>query len=305
MAIAFISHSDCRLHDMGSFHPESPLRLDAIWQQLVNDQIEPLLELLDAPLASREQLALAHSPEYIESVYRTAPVHGTVELDPDTTMNPHTLTAALRAAGAAVLGVDRVMSGQNQAAFCCVRPPSHHAERNRAMGFCIFNNVAIGALYALHTHSLKRVAIVDFDVHYGNGTENIIHGTPAAMLCSSFEHPFYPGSGVGPLPKHIIKVPLPAGTGRQPFRQAVESRILPALESFRPEMILFSAGFDGHKEDPLAGFNLTEEDYHWITTRVRHIADKFAQGRIVSTMEGGYALQALGRSVSAHLQALL
>lgn len=304
MTIAFISHPDCRLHDMGSSHPESPLRLDAIQDQLVSARLEPQLELLDAPLASREQLALGHSVDYIESVYRAAPAIGMIDLDPDTSMNPYTLSAALRAAGAVVLGVDRVMSGRNHAAFCCVRPPGHHAEHNRAMGFCIFNNVAIGAAYALQTHTLHRVAIVDFDVHHGNGTENIFRNNPKVMLCSSFQHPFYPYSGVGTMPEHIINVPLPAGTGGQQFRQAVESNILPALESFRPELIMFSAGFDGHTEDPLAGFRLVEADYSWITTRVREVADRHARGRIVSVLEGGYALQALGRSAIAHLHAL-
>ncbi len=305
MTIAFISHPDCRLHDMGSFHPESPLRLDAILDQLISDKLEPMLDMLDAPLASREQLALGHTADYIESVYRAAPAHGMVDLDPDTLMNPYTLTAALRAAGAVILGVDRVMSGRNHAAFCCVRPPGHHAERNRAMGFCIFNNIAVGAAYALQAHSLNRVAIVDFDVHHGNGTENIFRTNPAVMLCSSFQYPLYPYSGVGPLPGHIINVPLAAGTDGQQFRQAVESIILPALESFRPELIMFSAGFDGHIEDPLANFRLLEADYSWITTRIREVADRHARGRIISVLEGGYALQALGRSVAAHLLALV
>lgn len=305
MTIAFITHPDCRLHDMGDDHPESPLRLDAISDQLIAGRLEPLVERLDAPLASRDQLALVHGVDYIESVYRTAPAHGLAELDPDTWMNPHTLTAALRAAGAGIMAVDRVMSGRNHAAFCSVRPPGHHAEQHRAMGFCIFNNVAIAAAYALQTYSLNRVAIVDFDVHHGNGTENIFYHNPAVMLCSSFQSPFYPYSGVGPAPDHIVNVPLPAGTGSKEYREAVTKLVLPALESFRPELVLFSAGFDGHSEDPLAQFRLVEEDFRWITQQVRQVAIRHANDRIVSLLEGGYALHALGRSVAAHLQALI
>jgi acetoin utilization deacetylase AcuC-like enzyme len=305
MTIAFISHPDCYLHNMGEDHPESPLRLDAISDQLISSRLEPLLELLDAPLASRDHLALVHGADYIDSVYHTSPVRGLAELDPDTWMNPHTLNAALRAAGAGVMAVDRVMSGRNHAAFCSVRPPGHHAERQRAMGFCIFNNVAIAAAYALQAYALKRVAIVDFDVHHGNGTEDIFYQNPAVMLCSSFQSPFYPYSGVGPLPDHIVNVPLPAGTGSQQFREAIKSKILPALESFRPELLVFSAGFDGHQEDPLAHFRLVEADYSWVTQEIREIAQRHAGGRIVSMLEGGYALHALGRSVVAHLQALI
>jgi acetoin utilization deacetylase AcuC-like enzyme len=264
-----------------------------------------MLELLEAPLATREQLTRVHDMNYIDSVYCTAPADGIAELDPDTWMNKHSLQAALRAAGAVVLGVDRVMAGTNHAAFCSVRPPGHHAERDRAMGFCLFNNVAVGAAHALHNHGLKRVAIVDFDVHHGNGTEHIFMNNPAVMLCSTFQSPFYPHSGTGPLPAHIVNVPLPAGTGSSEYRTAVSEKILPALENFRPELVLFSAGFDGHIEDPLANFRLIEADYRWITAQVREIAEHHAKGRIVSTLEGGYALHALGRSVAAHLQALI
>lgn len=305
MTIALISHPDCRLHDMGSGHPESPLRLDAINDHLISLRLDPMLERLDAPLATREQLARVHASHYIDTVYSTSPEHGLAELDPDTWMNKHTLNAALRAAGAVVLGVDRVMAGMNHAAFCSVRPPGHHAERHRAMGFCLFNNVAVGAAHALHAHGLERVAIVDFDVHHGNGTEHIFMDEPAVMFCSTFQSPFYPHSGTAPLPAHIVNVPLPAGTGSNEYRTAVSEKILPVLEDFRPQLVMFSAGFDGHLEDPLANFRLVEADYRWITAQVREIAETHANGRIVSTLEGGYALHALGRSVAAHLQALI
>lgn len=305
MTIALISHLDCRLHDMGSGHPESPLRLDAINDHLISLRLDPMLERLDAPLATREQLARVHASHYIDTVYSTSPEHGLAELDPDTWMNKHTLNAALRAAGAVVLGVDRVMAGMNHVAFCSVRPPGHHAERHRAMGFCLFNNVAVGAAHALHAHGLERVAIVDFDVHHGNGTEHIFMDEPAVMFCSTFQSPFYPHSGTAPLPAHIVNVPLPAGTGSNEYRAAVSEKILPVLEDFRPQLVMFSAGFDGHLEDPLANFRLVEADYRWITAQVREIAETHANGRIVSTLEGGYALHALGRSVAAHLQALI
>ncbi len=305
MTLAFISHPDCALHDMGSSHPESPLRLAAIQKQVRLSGLEPLLEYVEAPLASREQLALAHTVEHIDFVFRSSPTQGMVDLDPDTTMNPHTLAAARRAAGAAILAVDRVMSGLNHAAFCSVRPPGHHAERHRAMGFCIFNNVAIGAAYALQKYSLQRVAIVDFDVHHGNGTENIFRHNPAVLLCSTFQSPLYPYSGTGPVADNIINVPLPAGTDGTTFRKAVTTTVLPALDTFAPELILFSAGFDGHRDDPLASLNLLEQDYHWITTEVRNLAQRHAKDRIISLLEGGYALPALASSVVAHLQALV
>lgn len=305
MTIAYISHQDCRLHDMGDGHPESPLRLAAISDQLISSRLDVLMQALDAPLATPEQLCLAHDSSYVDSVFNLAPRQGSIQLDPDTSMNPHSLNAALRAAGAVITAVDRVMSGENHAAFCCVRPPGHHAVHDRAMGFCIFNNIAIGAAHALKQYSLTRVAIVDFDVHHGNGTEDIFHDNPSVLLCSTFQHPFYPYSGSNTDSDNIINVPLPAGTDGKAFREAFELKIIPALESFEPELIFISAGFDAHIEDPLADFRLLEADYGWVTTAIRHIADRHAGGRIVSTLEGGYALSALGRSVAAHINALL
>jgi len=305
MAIAYISHPDCLKHDMGPDHPESPRRLYAINDQLVASGLEPLLHHRDAPLATREQLERVHDAAYVQSVFDKSPGEGRVFLDPDTTMNPHSLTAALRAAGAAVLGVDLVMSGEMPAAFCAVRPPGHHAEHNRAMGFCIFNNVAVGAAHALAAHGLERVAIVDFDVHHGNGTEDIFRDEPRVLLCSSFQHPFYPNSGADTVSDHIVNVPLAAGTLGLAFREAIETHWLPALEAFRPQLVMISAGFDGHHEDDMASLDLNEADYSWITRQIKALADRHCEGRIVSVLEGGYALHALGRSVAAHIKALL
>ncbi|MCW8899249.1 MAG: histone deacetylase family protein [Gammaproteobacteria bacterium] len=305
MAISLISHPDCALHEMGSHHPESPARLSAIQDQLISSGLDMVLQHHDAPLASREQLCRVHDPEYVDSIFHKAPDQGMVWLDPDTCMNPHTLYAALRAAGAVVLGVDLVMSGQSEAAFCNVRPPGHHAEHNKAMGFCIFNNIAVGAAHTLQTHQLKRIAIIDFDVHHGNGTEDIFRETPEVLLCSTFQHPFYPNTGSHVVANHIVNVPLAAGTGSVAFRTTVKSNWLPRLEAFQPELILISAGFDAHVEDDMANLHLVEQDYAWVTREIKTIADKYAKGRIVSALEGGYALSALGRCVAAHLNALL
>lgn len=305
MTISIISHPDCALHEMGSHHPESPARLSAIQDRLIASGLDLVLQHHNAPLATREQLCRVHDADYVEQIFRLSPQQGHVPIDPDTSMNSHTLTAALRAAGAMVLGVDLVMSGRNSAAFCNVRPPGHHAEHNKAMGFCIFNNIAVGAAHALHDYNLERVAIIDFDVHHGNGTEDIFKDEPKVLLCSIFQHPFYPYTGSDSRSKHIINIPLPAGTDSKKFREAVISHWLPKLEAFQPELILISAGFDAHIEDEMSGLHLVEEDYGWVTTQIKTIADKYAHGRIVSTLEGGYALSALGRSAAAHINALL
>ena len=305
MTISLISHSDCALHEMGAKHPECPARLDAVKNQLLSSDLDFVLLHQEAPAATREQLCRVHDAEYVESIFHNAPTEGRAWLDPDTSMNPHSLSAALHAAGAVVHGVDLVMTGKSSSVFCNVRPPGHHAEHNRAMGFCIFNNVAVGAAYARAVYQLERVAIVDFDVHHGNGTEDIFRGDPNVMFCSTFQHPFYPHSGADADADNIVNVPLPAGSNGESFKAAVESHWLPKLEAFQPELILISAGFDAHVEDDMAGLNLVEKDYAWVTTEIKKIADKHASGRIVSTLEGGYALSALGRSVVAHINALL
>lgn len=305
MSIGFITHPDCALHDMGTGHPECPARLGAIQDQILSSGMQLALQYYDAPLASQEQLFRVHDPAYVNEIFRIAPDEGRVYLDADTLMGPHSLNAALRAAGAAVLGVDLVMNGKNNQAFCSVRPPGHHAERHRAMGFCIFNNVAVGAAHARQQYQLQRIAIVDFDVHHGNGTEDIFRDDPDVLFCSTFQHPFYPHTGADTQRDHIVNVPLPAASGSQAFREAVEQYWLARLDAFKPELILVSAGFDGHVEDEMAGMALVENDYAWVTRQIKQLADRHASGRIVSTLEGGYALSALGRSVVAHLNAML
>ncbi|MHB0986844.1 MAG: histone deacetylase family protein [Sulfuricella sp.] len=304
MHTAYINHPDCLKHEMGAQHPECPARLRAIEDQLIASGLLPYLQHYDAPLATFEQLARVHEPHYIEAVQSASPREGLVYLDPDTAMNPFTLNAALRAAGAVALATDLVLERKAENAFCAVRPPGHHAESARAMGFCFFNNVAVGVAHAMAHYGLKRVAIADFDVHHGNGTEEIFRDDPRVMLCSTFQHPFYPHCGADSGNDHIINVPLPAGTDGDGFRKAVSEQWLPALERFRPEMLFVSAGFDAHWEDDMAMFKLREADYAWVTQQIKDIAEKYAHGRIVSVLEGGYELHALGRSVAAHIKVL-
>jgi acetoin utilization deacetylase AcuC-like enzyme len=304
MATAFITHADCMKHDMGAYHPECPARLAAIDDQLIASGIGAHLEHHDAPLATVEQLARVHPDAYIEAIRAARPARGIVHLDPDTAMNPGTWDAALRAAGAVVLATDLVAGGKAENAFCSVRPPGHHATRVRAMGFCIFNNVAVGAMHALRAHALERVAIIDFDVHHGNGTEEIFADDDRVLMASTFQHPFYPYSGTDHPARNMINVPLAAGTGSQGFRDAVERHWLPALDDFAPQMVFFSAGFDAHVEDDMAMLRFVDQDYAWVTQQVKTIADRHAGGRIVSVLEGGYALSALGRSVVQHLKVL-
>ncbi len=304
MQTAYITHPLCLKHDMGNYHPESPARIHAIEDQLIASGLIYHLLPYEAPEATREQLLRVHDADYVDAIAAAAPQRGMVQLDPDTAMNPFSYPAALRAAGAAVLGVDLVMEGRAENAFCNIRPPGHHAERGRAMGFCIFNNVAVGAAHALAQHGLKRVAVADFDVHHGNGTEDIFHDDPRVMLCSTFQHPYYPYKGADSGNDHIVNVPLPVGMGGEGFRAAVTQHWLPALERFQPELLMVSAGFDAHRDDDMAGLRLTEADYAWVTAEVKRIAEKYAQRRIVSVLEGGYELPALGRSALAHLKVL-
>ena len=301
---AYITHPDCLRHNMGEGHPEQPARLSAIEDQLIASGVESHLQRFEAPLATDEQLARAHPIEYVRAIREAAPETGTVHLDPDTAMNPHSLNAALRAAGAAVLAVDLVVQKKIDSAFCAVRPPGHHACRARPMGFCIFNNVAVAARHALHAHRLERVAIIDFDVHHGNGTEDIFEGDPSVLMASTFQHPFYPYSGTESPASNMVNVPLHAGAGSKQFHEAVEKHWLPALDEFRPQLVIFSAGFDAHAEDEMAMLQLKDADYRWVTEQVKAVADRYANGRIVSMLEGGYALSALGRSVVQHVRVL-
>ena len=304
MPIAYITHGDCLLHDMGAGHPECPGRLRAIEDQLIATGLIDHLRHVEAPQAGRGQLERVHSAAYISALEQKAPERGLVHLDPDTAMNPHTLAAALRAAGAAVLATDMVIKGEVAAAFCSVRPPGHHAERARAMGFCIFNNIAVAAAHALAAHGLQRVAIVDFDVHHGNGTEHIFYDDPRVMMASTFQHPFYPYSGIEGRSSRMINIPLAAGSTGTQFRAAVERYWLPALDAFAPEMLFVSAGFDAHRDDDMGMLNLVEADYAWVTEQIMVVAERHAAGRMVSVLEGGYELHALGRCVAAHLKVM-
>ena len=305
MSIAYITHQKCQLHDMGSYHPEQPARLSAINDRLIATGLDMVLRQHDAEPATREQLLAAHDEAYVDSIFRKSPEMGLVNVDPDTSMNPFSLQAALLAAGAAVQAVDMVMAGEVDQVFCAVRPPGHHAEHDKAMGFCLFNNIAVAAHHALNSHGLERVAIVDFDVHHGNGTEDIVKGDERILFCSSFQHPFYPHSGHDCTATNIVNTPLPGGSDGEAFRAAVTEAWLPRLEAFAPQLIFISAGFDAHQADPLADFNLVDEDFAWITRRLCEQAERSAEGRVVSSLEGGYDLHALARSVEAHLKAML
>ncbi len=289
---------------MGSQHPESPARLTAIEDYLLATGILDHLVDVDAPPATREQLLRVHDPDYLDAIESSVPERGLVHLDPDTAMNPHSHHAALRAAGAVVKATDMVIGKEVENAFCCIRPPGHHAGRARAMGFCFFNNVAVGVAHALERHGLERVAIVDFDVHHGNGTEDIFRDEPRVIMVSTFQHPFYPYSGVEGRSERMVNIPLAAYSSGARFREAVGEFWIPALERFQPQMVFVSAGFDAHRDDDMAALNLVEGDYAWVTELLVGHADRFCEGRIVSTLEGGYELDALARSVAVHLRAL-
>ncbi|MGY6256022.1 histone deacetylase family protein [Paraburkholderia caledonica] len=287
-----------------AWHPECPARLQAIEDQLIASRIDALIERESPPLADEAALLRVHTQAHIDYIRSRSPAEGMAEIDPDTSMNPHTLQAALRAAGAAVAATDAVIEGRFDNAFCSVRPPGHHAEPARAMGFCFFNNVAIAARHALEVHGLQRVAIIDFDVHHGNGTEAAFSGDSRVLMCSIFQHPFYPFTGADNQAPNMCNVPMPARSKGMAVREAVDMLWLPRLNEFKPEMLFISAGFDAHREDDLGNMGLVEDDYVWITDQMRDIANRYARGRIVSCLEGGYNLSALGRSVVAHVRAL-
>ncbi len=308
MSLYFISHPACLEHHTPAHHPERPERLSAIDDQLITSGLGMWLDHREAPRVTREQLLRVHDGAYLDELAGLRPgPDETLCIDGgDTYVSAGSLEAASRAAGAVVHGVDLVMGDARNVAFCSVRPPGHHAGRDQAMGFCLYNNIAVGAAHALEAHGLERVAIADFDVHHGNGTDDIFLHEPRVLLCSTFQHPYYPHAGAED--RHgapRVNVPLPAGTRGAAYRAAVSDRWLPALDAFRPQLLLISAGFDGHLEDDMAGFALVEADYEWVTRELRGIAERHAGGRIVSVLEGGYALSALGRSVVAHLKALL
>jgi acetoin utilization deacetylase AcuC-like enzyme len=309
----YFTHTDCSKHEMGPGHPECPERLDAIERQLQVSGLADALDRREAPLAAIGDIELAHdrmlvaairglSDQLADDMLAGGPSH--VQIDPDTSLNVHTWTAALRAAGAAIAATDSVMAGELANAFCAVRPPGHHAERGKAMGFCFFSNIAIAAKYALERHGLKRVAIIDFDVHHGNGTADIVQGDERILMVSFFQHPLFPFSGADSVAPNMVNLPVPAHTRGMDVRELIDMMWMPRLEEFRPEMIFISAGFDAHRDDDLGQMNLNEQDFAWITARIKQVADRHARGRIVSALEGGYHLGALGRSVEAHIRVL-
>jgi acetoin utilization deacetylase AcuC-like enzyme len=306
MTTAIYSHPDCQRHEMGSWHPESPARLQAIDDQLILSRIDDFIQHREAPLASLDNLARVHSLLSIANVRDNLPAAGDYyPLDGDTSLNVHSWQAALRAAGAAVAATDAVIKGELDNAFCSIRPPGHHARPTEAMGFCLFNNVAIAARHALEVHGLERVAIVDFDVHHGNGTAEAFAKEPRVLMVSFFQHPFYPYSGSnGPQAANQVNVPVPSQSDGRVVRQLVSDKWLPALHAHQPQMLFVSAGFDAHREDDIGGMALVEADYAWLTEQIMAIAAKYANGRIVSCLEGGYNLSALGRSVAAHVKVL-
>jgi acetoin utilization deacetylase AcuC-like enzyme len=307
MTTSYITHADCLRHEMGPGHPECPERLVAVNEHMRSSGLLDQLRVLDAPLASQEDLKRVHRPEYVDLIFENAPTEGYVQLDPDTVMNPYTLGAARRAAGAGILAVDELMAGRSSNAFCAVRPCGHHATTGRPMGFCLFNNVGVAAAYAIEKKGLERVAIVDFDVHHGNGTEDMFSAPrwqDRVLMVSFFQHPFYPGSGTEDPAPNMINIPLAAGSDGRAARRAVEDQWLPALQKFKPQMVLISAGFDAHREDLLGGLALVEEDYEWMTRELLAVARQYSDNRIVSMLEGGYNFAALGRSAVAHVRAL-
>ena len=306
MTTLLYTHPACLDHDPGRHHPESPARLRAVLAAL-DDPEFARLERREAPEADREDLLRVHSPRHVESILGAVPKTGHVGIDADTVLSPASGEAALRAAGAVVAAVDAVVAREGDNAFCAVRPPGHHAEPLQAMGFCLFNNAAIGALRARQVHGLARVAVIDFDVHHGNGTQAAFEMDGSLFYASTHQYPLYPGTGsagetgVG----NIVNVPLRPMSGSGQFRLALTQRILPALDAFRPELVIVSAGFDAHRSDPLAQLMLEEADYTWVTEKLLEIADRHAAGRLVATLEGGYDLSALAASAAAHIRVLM
>lgn len=304
MTTAFISHSDCALHNPGLGHPESMARLRVIRERLESSDLWAHLVHSDAPMAPWSAVTAVHTPAYVESIKARFPLKRNIDIDGDTTLSEFSLDAARRAAGACVHAVDLVMAHAVNNAFCAVRPPGHHACIDRAMGFCVFNNVAIAAQHAIDAYRLERVLIVDFDVHHGNGTENAFANTPQILMCSTFQSPLYPFSGGLGIAKNMVNCPIQPGGGREEIKQAIQTHWVDAIDQFKPQLVLVSAGFDAHESDPLADMALSTEDYGWITQFLKRVAEEYCDGRLVSTLEGGYELEALADSVYAHVEAL-
>lgn len=304
MTTAYITHEDCLLHNMGPDHPESPVRLQAIRKVLERTGLMDHMDQLTAVPATPEQIQLAHAKLHLKKLEMKVPSEGVVYTDDDTALCPHSLDAAQLAAGGVILATNRVLSGKATNAFCAVRPPGHHAEYNLPMGFCFFNNVAIGACHALLQEGIERVAVLDFDVHHCNGTVDIFKDRPEVLVCSTFQHPYYPERYTTIERPNIVNCPIPAYSENTVFREAIEKHWIPALEAHKPDVIFISAGFDAHKEDPMADLNLDEEDYRWVTQQIMQVANNHSKGRIVSVLEGGYNPVALAFSVQAHLEVL-
>ncbi len=302
----FLTHPVAQSHDPGPGHPEAPVRMRAILAAVAAADI-PGLDRREAPLATLDQVRRAHPGDYADRILAAVPATGYRRIDADTVMSPASGEAALRAAGAACAAVDAVVAGEARAAFCAMRPPGHHAEAGTAMGFCLFNSIAVGALHARHAHGLRKIAIFDFDVHHGNGTQDIFWSDADTLYVSTHQSPLYPGTGHADetgAHRNILNRPQPPGTGSGKWRQDVERHVLPAIDAWKPELVMISAGFDAHEADPLAQMRLVEADFAWVTTELRRLADIHARGRVVSVLEGGYDPPALGRSVVAHLQSL-
>ncbi len=308
MTVAYITHPSSLQHEMGAHHPESPDRVRVIDDLLRVQGLVDFMREETAPAATREVIVRAHNVALLDELESMSPRQGYAGIDGDTTMNPFTMNAVLHAAGAAVLAIDLVCTGEVQRAFCNVRPPGHHAERHRAMGFCFLNSAAIAVLHALEAHGLQRVALIDFDVHHGNGSEDILVeecNAGRVLMASTFQHHLYPGTGDKPMAANMVNVPLAAYSKGDTLRAAVTDVWLPALNAFKPQLIVISAGFDAHREDELASLGWLEADYRWVTQQLVAVANVHSNGRIVSTLEGGYALGALARSVGEHVKVLI
>lgn len=305
MRTAYISHAACHRHDTGEGHPENARRISAIEDRFITSGLFDVLRRFDAPEVTDTQLLRVHTREHLDAVEAMVPENGYARLDPDTVVSKDSLAAALRAAGAVVKGVDLVIGGEMESAFCGVRPPGHHAESQRAMGFCLYNNIAVGAAHALETHGIEKIAIVDFDVHHGNGTEEIFRDDERVLFCSTFQHPFYPFTPPLPNAANRVNVPLKATAKSAEFRAAVNQHWLPALERFEPQMIFVSAGFDAHVDDDMSNVSLTDADFRWVSEQIVDVAARFSRSRIVSALEGGYERNSLARCVDMHVRVLM